>query len=302
MQFEDIKNDNLSGAAEILQNTAACWLREIQNNRAPNLQMSLDALRRRGLEIIAMHPRMAPLFNLVNSVLCAGEAAKSVDHLRQKAEQAIRNVLDQLETASAQLIRLADDLIPPAAKVLTYSKSSIIMSLFFDLHKRHKTFQALLCESRPMLEGQKAASELAQSGISATLFVDAAMGLAVQECDIVLVGADSFSEAGVVNKIGTWALALLAREANKPIYCLAPMLKYLPQAQARPDKMHSIKEVWPETPPGVQIVNRYFENTPIELFTKVLTEEGFFREIRAQAGREKHSSWLLHHLAPAATP
>lgn len=300
MDFNDIKRDNISGAADILKNTAACWLHEIHQNRGQNTPVSLDALRRRGLEIIAMHPRMAPLFNLVNAVLCAAEKATTSDMLGQKAEQAINSILEQIETASAQLILLAGGLISPAAKVLTYSRSSIITSLFFELNKQQKNFQVLVCESRPMLEGKKAAAELARSGIPTTCCVDAAMGAAVQKCDLILIGADSFNEDEVVNKIGTRALALLAREEKKPMYCLAPMLKYLPPAFARPDKEHAVEEVWPDAPAGVKVMNRYFESAPIDLFTDVLTEEGFFREIKTPDG-QKYSSWLLKQLAhPAA--
>jgi methylthioribose-1-phosphate isomerase len=93
--------------------------------------------------------------------------------------------------------------------------------------------------------------------------------------DIVLVGADRVSPRLVVNKIGTRLISLSARDANVPLYCLADTSKFVPERlpiQRKPDPPSF--EVWPDHPPGISVINPYFEEVPIELFTGIVTENG----------------------------
>jgi translation initiation factor eIF-2B subunit delta len=114
----------------------------------------------------------------------------------------------------------------------------------------------------------------------------------------VLIGADTFSDDVVVNKIGTTALALLAREHNKPVYCFTTMNKYVPpefkQAQ---EKDNEAGEVWPGAPEGVRIRNKYFENTPMHLLKSVITEAGHF-DAKNQTPEKKYhiDEWLRKQL------
>ena len=140
----------------------------------------------------------------------------------------------------------------------------------------NRDFRVFLFESRPMNEGQNAALELVESGINVTIMADAAMSYAVERCDIVLVGADTFSEKSLINKIGTRPLALLAREFVKPIYIVSTLDKFLPsKLLIFEEKQRPKDEVWKDSPKTVGIWNKYFEPTPMSSFTGLITESGF---------------------------
>lgn len=70
-------------------------------------------------------------------------------------------------------------------------------------------------------------SELKGSGIECTLILDSAIGYIMESIDLVLVGAEGVVESGgIINRIGTYTMALCAREMKKPFYVLAESLKF----------------------------------------------------------------------------
>lgn len=69
--------------------------------------------------------------------------------------------------------------------------------------------------------------ELKEAGIECTLILDAAIGYIMESIDIVLVGAEGVVESGgIINRVGTYTMALCAREMKKPFYVLAESLKF----------------------------------------------------------------------------
>jgi len=118
------------------------------------------------------------------------------------------------------------------------------------------------------------AAALASAGVEVRYAVDAAAGALVPECDAVILGADSVGDAGVVNKIGSTALAHAARAAGVPVYVLADETKMLPTGFPQVlDDDRPGDEVW-DAPGGVEVWNRYFEVVPMELVAAIATEEG----------------------------
>jgi translation initiation factor 2B subunit (eIF-2B alpha/beta/delta family) len=88
----------------------------------------------------------------------------------------------------------------------------------------------------------------------------------------VLVGADTvFANGAVVNKVGTLALALLARQARVPFFVASESLKVAPSRWKEAAETPPL-EGSPEEPPSV-----YFDVTPPRLITALITEEGVFR-------------------------
>ena len=103
------------------------------------------------------------------------------------------------------------------------------------------------------------------------------------EVDCVIVGADRIAANGdVVNKIGTYALAVLARHHDVPFYVAAPTSTFdpgspdgasVPIEQRPPEELTEIAGV-PIAPKGTEVDNRAFDVTPAEFVTNYVTEEG----------------------------
>ena len=141
-------------------------------------------------------------------------------------------------------------------------------------------------ETRPVLQGARlTAWELDRLGIPHRLVADSAAAslMAAGEVDCVIVGADRVAANGdVVNKIGTYALAVLAHHHEVPFYVAAPLSTFdpaspdgasVPIEQRPPEEVTEIAGV-PIAPKGTEVDNRAFDVTPAALVTNYVTEEG----------------------------
>lgn len=280
MLLEILKNDHISGADEILRKAASYLLGNCRTATFASVSEAKDFIRRAGLELIQAQPRMAPLYNLVNRLFLNCDLYTGLTPLIETTISVINDFLDENQSAREKILTFIDPLLKKNATIATYSRSSLVIHVLRQM-AREKQFTVCLTESRPMYEGRKAAAELADAGIPVTLMVDAALRKCVDLCDLILVGADTFTDEHVVNKIGTGALALLAREAGKPLYAVCTTQKYLPPGVKMPDEpQHDADEVWAERTGDINMWNKYFETVDTDLFSGIVTEKGLFERKR----------------------
>ena len=174
-----------------------------------------------------------------------------------------------ISKASASIM---SSILKGKSKVMTHSYSSTVL----DVLGSCTDIEVICPESRPLCEGLRTAQVLGERGIRVKIMVDSAAPSLMGECDVVMVGADAITPEGVVNKIGTYALALAAREQKIPFYVLAGTEKFLPPpfAQALRIEERDPKEVTQEAIPRSRVENRYFDITPLELITGVVAQDG----------------------------
>jgi len=105
--------------------------------------------------------------------------------------------------------------------------SSLVRNVILECHKIGLKLEIFILESRPLCEGYKMFEELKERGVNCNLLVDSAMGYIMEEVDYVLTGAELVTEnGGIVNKIGTYSLALCANSLEKPFYVLSQNYKF----------------------------------------------------------------------------
>lgn len=156
-------------------------------------------------------------------------------------------------------------------------------------HETGKKISVFADETRPFLQGARlTAWELQKCGIPVTLISDNAAGylLTTGRINAILVGADRIAANGdVANKIGTYSLAILARENGVPFYVAAPESTIdrslsdgykIPIEERSPDEVThcSGRRIAPE---GVPALNLAFDVTPSAYVTAIITENGIFR-------------------------
>ncbi|GAA0344754.1 S-methyl-5-thioribose-1-phosphate isomerase [Bacillus carboniphilus] len=147
-------------------------------------------------------------------------------------------------------------------------------------------FKVYACETRPVLQGSRlTAWELMQSGVDVTLITDnmAAHTMKTKDIKAVIVGADRIVANGdTANKIGTFGLAVLAKEFNIPFYVAAPLSTFdvtiesgeeIPIEERAPEEVTEIQGV-KTAPENVQVFNPAFDVTPNEYITAIITEKG----------------------------
>jgi translation initiation factor eIF-2B subunit delta len=270
-----IRSDNTSGAAELAKAAAMAALGWIDQTFSCPLAAWKAELSAFAAELYMAQPAMAPLFNLVNNMLLALEAAIPPE-VRPSVRRAVQAFLEQGDQANRRLAMATLGVLPRNARILTYSYSSSVLSALIEARTCQQLSVVFCTESRPMLEGHRLAQALTKRGIAVEFAVDAAIATFAERAHLALVGADSITVQGVINKHGTTALALVCRHLGIPCYVVGDRHKWVPAAatipaykQPRPEV-----EVWRDPPAGVIIRNGYFECTPLELFSGIIEEDG----------------------------
>jgi methylthioribose-1-phosphate isomerase len=144
-------------------------------------------------------------------------------------------------------------------------------------------------ETRPFLQGARlTAWELVRDGIQTTVITDNMAGALMRQgkVNFVVVGADRIAANGdTANKIGTYGVAVLAREHQIPFYVAAPLSTIdlaTPDGQHIPIEERNAREVTHVgssqlAPEGAQVWNPAFDVTPNHLIAGIITERGIFR-------------------------
>lgn len=260
-----IAADRTSGAGELAMRALEAFESFGTANRSP------EELHELAARLEAAQPSMAAVRNVAH--LCAQLVAEGGD-----PAIALREVRRELEGAQEKVARNALKVITGKPTILTLSRSAAVLTTLKFLYSRQRLAGAYVLESRPGFEGRRMAEELAMVGIPTKLVADAFGPSLVSQCDLVLAGADSVLRDGsLVNKIGTYGLALAAKAAGKPFHGACETLKIdaLRTAQTFPlPAVRPARELDP--PPNVEAVNVYFDLTPPDLVTSFITDKGVY--------------------------
>jgi len=162
-------------------------------------------------------------------------------------------------------------IIKKKSVIMTHCHSSEALSLI----KKIKTKKVFVTETEPREQGIKTAKELAKEKISTTLIIDSAKGFFMPEADCVIIGADALRKEGVVNKIGSYPLSVLAKEHGKQFFVVADTLK-IDRRKKFEIEERPAREVYKKIK-GVKIRNPAFDITPWKFVTSVITEKGVFK-------------------------
>lgn len=216
------------------------------------------------------------------------ERMKKAKDLKREAQA----IFDEDLAANRAMGKLGAELIPDNARVMTHCNAGALATAGYGTalgvirSAKGKNISVIANETRPYLQGARlTAYELVQEGIPCTLITDSMAGhlMSKGEVDVVVVGADRIAANGdVANKIGTYALAVLANRHGIPFYVAAPLSTFDPNI---PDGSHIPIEERPAdevtgyrdrrwAPEGVSVRNPAFDVTPAELITGIITERG----------------------------
>jgi translation initiation factor 2B subunit (eIF-2B alpha/beta/delta family) len=268
-----LRADVVSGAAVIGRAAADVVRRAVLRIGAEDTEAFRTMLAELSIRILEAQPAMAPLVALTSRVLGSFSPSHSLDEAREKSLAAAETFKKDLSVSVERVAEHAGAVLHPQDRVLILSSSSTVRRALL-LHGGEKALRVVCLEARPMGEGKNVARELARSGIPVTYAVDAAAGTLASECDLILLGADSVGDLGIVNKIGSLALCCIASRMDIPLHVLVDRTKLLPPGFPQ-DVQHDRpeEEVW-KSPHGVKVWNRYFESLSPDSVRGLVTEEG----------------------------
>jgi len=224
----------------------------------------------------------------------AAQAGESVVSIAATLEAEAHRVHDE-DVASCRAMGVhGAALVPDDARILTHCNAGALATAGYGTAlgviraaaEQGKRVAVFADETRPFLQGARlTAWELVKDGIDTTVITDnmAAVMMRLEGIDLVVVGADRIAANGdVANKVGTYGVAVLAKEHGIPFYVAAPLSTIdlaTPDGSGIPIEERSDREVTHVgtarmTPEGARIRNPAFDVTPARYVTAIVTERG----------------------------
>lgn len=221
-----------------------------------------------------------------------------IDALKTALIKEAINILDEDIEINKAIGRWGARFIKDGSRILTHCNAGALATggygtataPMLTAMKEGKRIHVFADETRPLLQGARLTSwELMQAGIPVTLITDSSAGALMRkrEIDLVIVGTDRTVRNGdVANKIGTYSVAVLAKENRIPFYVAAPISSIdfsitrgdkIPIEERAPDEVTDVFGRCRIAPPGINVRNMAFDVTPAKYVTAIITEKGAFR-------------------------
>ena len=269
------------GAREIIADTHDSFFRQLEN--------VCDVLAR-------TRPTAVNLFWAIERMKRVAEANrdKPIDKIRDALKNEAVRIEQEDLTICRNIGKWGATLIPQGGTVLTHCNAGGLATAGYGTalgviraaHEAGKDIKVFADETRPWLQGARlTAWELLKEGIPTTLISDNMAGFFMNRGEIscCVVGADRIAANGdTANKIGTYSVAVLAKENNIPFYVAAPIstldLTLADGSQIPIEERHSMEVTHikglPVAPEGIRVRNPAFDVTPARYISAIITENG----------------------------
>lgn len=260
-----------------------------------------DNFRRICDEFATTRPTAVNLFWAIERMnRCFGaHAGFGIDEIRQALiDEAIR-IGEEDIAINREIGRNGNDLINDGDNILTHCNAGALatggygtaLGVIRTAFEEGKNIHVFIDETRPVLQGARlTAWEMQKERIPATLITDSMAGFLMKQgrVDLVITGADRIASNGdAANKIGTYSLAVLAKEHTIPFYIAAPLStidRTMQSGEEIPIEERSGMEVRhfhgvQTAPEDISVYNPAFDVTPNNYITAVITEAGVARPL-----------------------
>jgi len=246
----------------------------------------------------ASRPTAVNLFAAIDRMKSAAKAADFADIKQALIDEAKAIHADE-QTATERLSRIGAALIEDGSVILTHCNAGPLATAGYGTalgvikaawEQGKKKIGVIATETRPLLQGARlTAWELMQENIPVTLITDSMAGYFISNGRVscVLLGADRIAVNGdTANKIGSYTLAVLAKENGIPFYVAAPTstidlsLKSgaeIPIEERDPEEVTHVAGIQ-TAPRGAKAANPAFDVTPHKYITAIITEKGVVKE------------------------
>jgi len=245
--------------------------------------------------LVAARPMSVTMGNAIRQ-LKLEIGGSDIDLPEQDAKDALCRKIDNY---IRERIIIADQVIEETAGskikdgdvILTYARSSVVQKVLLGAHDEGREFSVIVVDSRPMLEGKKLLSVLANAGLQCTYVLLPAVGAVISEVSMVLVGAHSIHSNGAVfSRAGTALVAMMAKRHSVPVVVCCETYKYSETVQLDSftknelaplgnlfDSFPLVKSkntLTTELQDNLEILNPLYDLTPPSCITAVVTEVG----------------------------
>jgi len=295
---EAVKQMRIRGAPLIGAAAAFGLALTAQNSKSKTKTKLICELERSGRILTETRPTAVNLSWAVGRIL--NRAKDSSEDAQKTAALVVEEALkiaDEDVAANRSIGKIGSTLIEDGDVILTHCNAGALATVDYGTAlgvirravEEGKNIRVVATETRPRLQGARlTAYELKRDGVPFILTTDNAVGYLMRKrmVDKVIVGADRIVRDAVINKIGTFTIAVLAKEHGIPFYVAAPKSTFNLASRSyevvieerSPEEITSIDSVR-IAPEGVKAFNPAFDITPLDLVTAIICESSIlFKE------------------------
>src|SRR5215468_9969955 len=273
----------------------------MRNSKATGTQKFAAELQKICEMMAGTRPTAVNLFwaidRMKRTFAAAAQAGESVDQIKDRLDAEAGKIHDEDLASCRAMGAFGATVVPAEARILTHCNAGALATAGYGTAlgvirgavEAGKRVSVFADETRPFLQGARlTAWELVRDGIQTTVITDNMSAALMRQgkVDVVVVGADRIAANGdTANKIGTYGVAVLAREHGIPFYVAAPLSTIdlnTPDGTHIPIEERSAREVThvgpsQVAPAGAHVWNPAFDVTPHEYIAGIITERGIFR-------------------------
>ncbi len=286
---KDISTLKIQGAENVAKQGAKAIYAILKSNKHRNSRELWHDLKLGRTMLFKSRPTEPALRNAIN-YLFHNLHHDDVNTMKHELNYRLKKVQNHFKESKQKIIEYGSRKIKNGMVIFTHCHSSTVTGILIKSKKKKKRFEVHNTETRPLFQGRITAKELSSHRIKVTHFVDSAARLALKKCDLMLIGCDAITSTGkVINKIGSEMFAETANKYEIPVFVCTNSWKFDPHTLFGYDEeieKRYFKEVWPNKPKGVKILNYAFEKINPELITGIISElgvyncDGFIREVK----------------------
>ncbi len=258
----------------------------------------LEKLRGVSQALADTRPTARNLFRAINRMQQLAKAGENIEQIKTALVNEAIKIHNEEAEATRKLSQLGAELIEDGSTILTHCNTGALatagygtaLGVIKQAKEQGKKLKVFATETRPLLQGARITVwELKKAGIPFALITDSMAGYFISrgEVSCVIVGADRIAANGdTANKIGTYTLAVLAKEQGIPFYVAAPTTTIdlslasgaqIPIEQRSPEEVTHIQGI-SIAPEGIEAANPAFDITPHRYITAIITENGIIRK------------------------
>lgn len=259
----------------------------------------IDFIKKAILELAKTRPTAVNLFWALNRMNERLEDLLESDKqiIKEELLKEANEIYQEDIRANKSIGSFGNQVVPQGANIITHCNAGALATAGYGTalgviraaHSSGKNIHVYVDETRPLLQGARmTAWELVKENIPSTLIADnmAAHAMKLGKIDMVIFGADRIATNGdVANKIGSYSLAIAAKEHGIPVYVAAPSTTIDPKISFGEDipieerEAFELREVFgvQTAPDGINVYNPAFDVTPSHMITGIITEKGILR-------------------------
>jgi len=294
---EAIKTMKIRGAPLLGAAAAFALALVAYHSKAENKSELINELGKSAETLKGTRPTAVNLFWAINRILTKARGfSGNTKGLAAFVVEEAQKIADEDAAANRLIGKHGAELIRDGDVILTHCNAGALATVDYGTAlgviraawEQGKKIRVIATETRPKLQGARlTAYELKRDGMPVTLITDNMVGYVMYKRLVgkVIVGADRIVRDAVINKIGTYTLAVLAKEHNIPFYVAAPKSTFdlahtsvnVIIEQRRSEEVTHIgsQRIAPE---GVNVLNPAFDMTPLEYVNAVICEDGVLRK------------------------